>query len=61
MNTESLEKMQFLFEIFLNDPDQLGKKARHRQSQDSLHRIIADYIAGMTDTFALKEYKRYHG
>ncbi len=61
LNTESLEKMQFLFEIFLNDPDQLGKKARHRQSQDSLHRIIADYIAGMTDTFALKEYKRYHG
>ena len=53
--------MQFLFEIFLNDPDQLGRKARHRQSQDSLHRIIADYIAGMTDTFALKEYKRYHG
>ena len=27
LNTGPLEKMQFLFEIFLNDPDQLGKKA----------------------------------
>ena len=52
--------MQFLFEVFRNDPELLGRKARQRLEQDPLPRVIADYIAGMTDTFALKEYKRYH-
>ena len=60
LNEESLEKMQFLFEVFRNDPELLGRKARQRLEQDPLPRVIADYIAGMTDTFALKEYKRYH-
>ncbi len=61
LNDESLQKMQFLFDVFMNDPKQLGKKALNRRKQDSIYRIIADYIAGMTDTFALSEYKRYHG
>ena len=37
-----------------------GPLTRQRLEQDPLPRVIADYIAGMTDTFALKEYKRYH-
>lgn len=61
LNSESLEKMQFLFDVFMNDPRLLGKKARQRRSREPLPRVVADYIAGMTDFFALKEYKRLHG
>jgi len=53
--------MKLLFEVYMNDPELLGKKSRQRKSQDSLERIVADYIAGMTDTFALKEYQKFSG
>lgn len=61
LNAESLEKMELLFEVYMNEPELLGKKSRRRKSQDSLERIVADYIAGMTDTFALKEYRKFSG
>ena len=47
-----------LFEIYLDDPAQLP--ADHAASSD-LPRACADYIAGMTDRFALKEHQRLTG
>jgi dGTPase len=29
--------------------------------RDDLHRAVADYIAGMTDRFAIREYERLTG
>lgn len=47
-----------LFEIYINDSSQLP--ADHTQTDDA-HRACADYIAGMTDRFALREHQRLTG
>lgn len=47
-----------LFEVYLQNPEQLPPSALKRRENDSLKRKIADYIAGMTDRFAMEEYKK---
>ena len=59
MNEGSLEKMTLLFNTYREHPELLGKKAQARIAVDGLPRAIADYIAGMTDVFAFKEYDRF--
>ncbi|MBM4329493.1 MAG: deoxyguanosinetriphosphate triphosphohydrolase, partial [Deltaproteobacteria bacterium] len=41
-------------------PSQLnpGIQKRIAENQDSLERIVCDYIAGMTDRFALNEHRK---
>ncbi len=47
-----------LFETYLRFPNLLPPKYRERIERFGLERIVCDYIAGMTDRFALDEYKR---
>lgn len=51
-----------LFPMFMNDPALLPKGWRVEiaaaNSETALARLVADYIAGMTDRFALLEYAR---
>ncbi len=47
-----------LFQVYLAKPKQLSPNVRKRLDRDPLERVICDYIAGMTDRFALDEYKR---
>jgi dGTPase len=51
-----------LFKIYSNEPDCLPEewKKSFDQVDDSIskHRIIADYIAGMTDRFAVNEHRK---
>ncbi len=42
-----------LFHHFVRRPGDLGSGARGRIEQDGLERAVADYIAGMTDRYAL--------
>jgi dGTPase len=46
-----------LFEAFVADPRVLPDDHRRRAERD-LHRAIADYIAGMTDRYAIREHRR---
>jgi dGTPase len=46
-----------LFEAFMNDPRLLPPQYLARCSEDK-PRAIADYIAGMTDRYAMKEHRR---
>ena len=48
-----------LFRVFLEKPEQLPPDVQKRVGKEKLHRVICDYIAGMTDRFALDEYKRF--
>jgi dGTPase len=52
--------MSALFEVYMAEPKQLPPHvtARARQGGEPMPRIIADYLAGMTDRFALEEYKK---
>jgi dGTPase len=47
-----------LFETYLQYPNLLPPKYRLRSERFGLERTVCDYIAGMTDRFALDEYKR---
>ncbi len=52
--------MSALFEVYMQEPKQLPPHvlARAREDGETTARAIADYIAGMTDRFALQEYKK---
>jgi dGTPase len=52
--------MTALFEMYMAEPRQLPPHVtrRVREEGESVPRVIADYIAGMTDRFALQEHKK---
>ena len=47
-----------LFETYLRHPNLLPPKYHARIERFGLERVVCDYIAGMTDRYALDEYKR---
>jgi dGTPase len=47
-----------LFEAYLAEPGPLRAEFASREDR---HRAVADYIAGMTDRFALREHERLTG
>jgi dGTPase len=53
----SAEKLADLFRFYLRSPDQLPPAYRARAETEPLHRVVCDYIAGMTDNYLL----RLHG
>jgi dGTPase len=52
--------MSALFEVYMQEPRQLPPHTlgRVQEEGESVARVVADYIAGMTDRFALEEYKK---
>ncbi len=48
-----------LFEVYLAKPQQLPPTSQKRLKKETPHRAICDYIAGMTDRYALDEYKKF--
>jgi len=54
-----------LFPLFMAHPENLPKQWRkdvaEAADETALARIVADYIAGMTDRFALQEHARLTG
>jgi dGTPase len=61
-----LVRMQFkaerfiseLFDVYLNDPKMLPDTVQANLDNTPLPRAITDYIAGMTDRYALDEWKK---
>jgi dGTPase len=49
-----------LFETYLAEPGQMPEHILKRAEQDHepIARVVADYVAGMTDRFALDEYRK---
>ncbi len=50
-----------LFEFWLKQPENLPLSYREKSKQESLPRIVCDYIAGMTDTYIYEQYEKYCG
>ncbi len=48
-----------LFKVYLDKPAQLPPYVLARSKKDGIYRAICDYLAGMTDRFALDEYQRF--
>lgn len=47
-----------LFEAYIAEPHQLPREEQAKLDERSLHRVVCDYIAGMTDRYALQEYAK---
>jgi len=59
MANKAYRFIESLFNIYLDKPEQLPPGTHSRLKIESKHRVICDYIAGMTDRYALDEYKKF--
>ena len=62
MTAKAQRIIKELFAVFLDDirlmPDEFQARALQEASQMDKARAVADYIAGMTDRYAIQEYRR---
>ena len=58
MQTKAERFIQELFNAYVEKPEILPKKVQARAQTREFYRTICDYLAGMTDRFALKEYSK---
>ncbi len=58
MNQLAVRIVQELFEWYSKNPRQLHPSTRAKARHTPLKRVICDYIAGMTDRFAMEEHLR---
>ncbi len=58
MQTKAERIITELFNAYVSEPRQLPESTQARLQEASLHRVVCDYIAGMTDRFALQEYAK---
>jgi dGTPase len=60
-NMRAVRMLEQLFTHFIEHPDQIGGLSRKRIRKDGLHRAVCDYLAGMTDRYAIMEHQRLFG
>ncbi len=65
MSANAQKVITELFETFFNQPERLPEKHRHlaqrmlkKEGDHGLARVVADYIAGMTDRYALSQHQQ---
>jgi len=57
-NMRAVQMLEELFHHYLKHPDQVGEQSRKRFRKSGRHRAICDYLAGMTDRYAMQEHQR---
>ena len=60
MGAKAGRVMRGLFEAYMQEPYQMPPHVVQRGDKMPMARVIADYIAGMTDRFALEEYAKLY-
>ncbi|MCY3782060.1 MAG: deoxyguanosinetriphosphate triphosphohydrolase [Chloroflexi bacterium] len=58
MQTRAEHFLQALFASYIKEPRQLPEVYRAKLELESTHRVIADYIASLTDRSALQEFRQ---
>jgi dGTPase len=48
-----------LFEFWMERPEDLPPSYRSKASEESLARVVCDYVAGMTDNFICQQYEKH--
>jgi dGTPase len=57
MSAKAVRIVKELFEVFFSDPSLMPPEHLQNANIDKA-RAVADYIAGMTDRFAIREHRR---
>ena len=60
-NRRAIRMLEELFHYYEHHHEELGELTRKRARKDSWPRVICDYLAGMTDRFAIQEHQRLFG
>jgi dGTPase len=47
-----------LFNAYIKEPEMLPTEVQKRLAEAPLHRVVADYLAGMTDRYAVDEWDK---
>ena len=55
---EAQRFLREMFQAYVEDARLLPPEYQERAATEGLHRVLCDYIAGMTDRFAEQEYRR---
>jgi dGTPase len=56
MGDKAARILRDLFQAYVDEPGQLPPRFQERFPEDGVHRVVCDYIAGMTDRFATDEH-----
>ena len=59
MSDKARRFIRALFEVYLARPEQLPPGSQRRLKSEGAHRVICDYVAGMTDRYAQDEYRKF--
>ncbi len=57
-NLRAARLLEGLFLYYLKHPEEVGGRSRKRVPTIGLHRAVCDYVAGMTDRYAVIEHQR---
>jgi dGTPase len=60
-NRRAVRMLEELFRHFIEHPRQISEPFRRRARRDGWPRAVCDYLACMTDRYALQEYQRLFG
>ena len=60
-NRRAVRLLEELFSYYLEHHRQIGEQAQKRARQDGWPRAVCDYLAGMTDRYAIQEHQRVFG
>lgn len=58
MQVKAENTLTDIFNMYINEPSVLPNHIQQLVTERGLHRAVCDYIAGMTDRFAVDEHKR---
>lgn len=60
MQVKAEKVIRDLFQAYMNEPDMLPEHIKARVNGTNLARTVCDYLAGMTDRFAIEEYEKLY-
>lgn len=58
MSNKAKRFIEQLFKVYVKNPQALPAHIQKRVALDGVRRVVCDYVAGMTDRYALDEYKK---
>ncbi|MFQ5429150.1 MAG: dGTP triphosphohydrolase [Phycisphaerae bacterium] len=58
MDAKARRLIRDLFEAYLAEPELMPGRFTDRISEQGLHRVVCDYVGGMTDRFCQQEHRR---
>lgn len=58
MQVKAQRLIRRLFRAYLDEPRQLPAEIQSRVAEGTPERVVCDYVAGMTDRFAIQEYRK---